>query len=162
MTDKYCIYFPCSLNKEALIQAKTEEDLAHIFNNYILYDDQIDDHIEIVKRFLRTVSINNLILLKCNNKIFAIIINRNDYRPFEILSVISDLANLQCFIAIDLQWNELPEFTNNINNNIYDTVINDDYKLIQNIYEKNRERLIPIFEKSYDKILTHYFYLENK
>lgn len=160
MAEKYCIYFPCTLNKNALINAKTDEDLLLIFNNYILYNDQLDNRLEIITHFMRIMSNDNLILLKHDNKIFAIIISRNAYRPFKILPVISDLANLQCFIAIDLQWNELPEFNKNIDNNIDKVFITEDNILIQDIYNKNRERLIPILEKSYDKMLTHFFYLE--
>lgn len=124
-------------------------------------DDILDNKLSVIKRFLRYSQSDGLTLLKYDNKIYALVINRFSYRPFEILPVISDLEHLQCFIAIDLNWHSLNEIDAyikmdklNSENNI---CIQNDNLIIMDLYMQNKERLSSIIPKTFSKLVTYYF-----
>lgn len=157
---KYCIYLPYSLNTVLFDSAKTNEEVVKSFQNFIINDEYLDNKLETIKKFIRNYQYKELTLLKYNNKIQAVIISRDGYRPFEILPVISDINNLQCFIAVSLQWNNLVEINKNIaneniNNQAAVTIVEDCDYILQ-LYNENKERLVPLITRAFDKLTAFY------
>lgn len=154
---KYCIYFPYHLDTELLESIINDEDLYTCIQQYIINDDNLDSKLETIKRFIRFNQESELILLNKDNKIHAVIFSRDGYKPYNILPVINDMNNMQCFIAISNCWVELEEITlcHNINNT--DNIkITKDITSIQNLYDANRSNLIPLIEQSLERLFKQY------
>lgn len=147
MIKKYCIYFPYRLDLEELKNITDYDKFYTAVKNYLVDDENLDDNLQVVRKFIRFNKEDQLILLRKNNKIFVIIFSREGYKPFNILPVINDLERNQFFIAISLNWIELNEISSLIN---YDTnnIINVDDKAIQQLYEINKHSLYPLIEQS--------------
>ena len=154
---KYCIYFPYHLNTQLLESIDNDNDLYTCIQRFIINDDNLDSKLETIKRFIRFNQESELSFLNKDNKIYAVIFSRDGYKPYNILPVINDLHNMQCFIALSNCWVELEEITlysqvDDINN----IKIIKDINNIQNLYDSNRNNLIPLIEQCLERLFKQY------
>lgn len=177
---KYCIYLPYRLDVNILdsiinnfiqndsvtndsINSLNTNDLIVDDNQlytcikqYIIEDENLDNKLATIKRFIRYNQESELILLRHNNQIPIIVIARDGYKPYNILPVINDMDNMQCFIALTNNWIELNEL--NLNNNAETFIVDKDIDIIQNLYNTNKEQLKPLIEQALDKLFNQYCY----
>ena len=152
---KYCIYFPYQLDSN-IFEYVTDDQLYTCIKQYIVEDDNLDNKLATIKRFVRYKQESELILLRYNNQIQAIVISRDGYKPYNILPIINDMDNMQCFIALTNNWVELNEIT--LNNDVENFIVDKDINVIQELYNSNKEQLIPLIEQALDKLFNQYYY----
>ena len=183
---KYCIYLPYrldvnildfiinnfvnnnSINNDSVQNNTTTNDtvqndliiddnqLYTCIKQYIVEDENLDNKLATIKRFIRYNQESELILLRHNNQIPIIVIARDGYKPYNILPVINDMDNMQCFIALTNNWIELNEL--NLSNNVETFTVDKDIDIIQNLYNTNKEQLKPLIEQALDKLFNQYCY----
>ena len=160
---KYCIYFPYRLDINQFEQIKDYDQVYTSIKQYLLFDDNLDTTLTTIKRFIRFNQESELSLLKKNNKIYAVIFSRDGYKPFNILPVINDMDNMQCFIALSTNWITLDELT--LYGKTYDDnvniLLNNDIDTIQNLYNLNKNTLIPLIEQAIERLFQQYFSNKN-
>lgn len=133
-----------------------DNQLYTCIKQYIVEDENLDNKLATIKRFIRYNQESELILLRHNNQIPIIIIARDGYKPYNILPVINDMDNMQCFIALTNNWIELNEL--NSSNNAETFTVDKDIDIIQNLYNTNKEQLKPLIEQALDKLFNQYLY----
>jgi len=152
---KYCVYFPYRLDIDILNSIINDDQLYTCIKQYIIYDDNLDNKLSIIKNFVRYKQESELYLLKKDNQIQAIVFSRDGYKPYNILPIINDMTNMQCFVAISNNWIELDEITT-YSNNDNNFLIQNDRDIIQNLYNTNKENLLPLIYQALDKLFNYY------
>ena len=151
---KYCIYFPYRLDVDLLESIIDDNQLYTCIKRYIVYDNDLDNKLSTIKNFIRYKQESELCLLKKDDQIQAIVFSRDGYKPYNILPIINDMNNMQCFIAISNNWIELNEITTYSDTNSF--IIQEDRDIIQNLYDSNKENLLPLIDQALSKLFQYY------
>ena len=138
---QYCAYVPWKMSYDL----KEVKDLYKTFTDYLLDDDQLDDNLSVLKKF--TWNESSISLLRYDDHISLIVIDRQGYRPRNVLSVIADIDRDQCFIALYTDWID----------SVQEDFSTEDISKLEQLYKDNQHRIYSAFDYSFQKIVTKHF-----